>query len=95
MDLEKYGYEVIPETVGQYIGKKDRKGKKIYEGDIVEARDVLSLSHDKFIAIVAWSDDYCGFCLKEGDYTHSLLGIEDIKVIGNVHDNPELIRKII
>ena len=31
----KYLTEVIPETVCQYIGKKDMRGRKIYTGDIV------------------------------------------------------------
>ena len=87
--------EVIPETVGQYTGLTDKNGKKIFEGDILAFGDRL--------VCVCWHD-YCGCwdCsyLKavNGDATLS----EDrspnkwrynAEVIGNTHDNPELLKE--
>jgi len=74
--------EVIPKTVGQYTGLKDKNGKEIYEGDIVK-RTGLGL-----FEVVFEGDSF----LAKNNHYHFLgwAGDDEREVIGNIHDNPEL-----
>ena len=91
--------EVIPETVGQYTGFTDKNGKKIFEGDIIDASKEWwdaggPAGHHSPIIEVKWDEDFCGFdpfanydcdC---GVYISALGCV----IIGNIHDNPELLK---
>ena len=92
-EKNQLGYTLIrKETIGQYTGLKDKNGKEIYEGDIVQS--------DIDRAYVKWNDKYGYFQLIPiGDYYFDsdvigqALEYADLEVIGNIYDNPELLEK--
>lgn len=83
-------HEVDPETVGQYTGFVDKKGKKIFEGDI------LSIYNSKaFLFAVEWNNQYVLKCTTNGvsdNIFNVIESPEDVEVVGNIYDNPELIK---
>ena len=86
--------EVIPETVGQYTGLTDKNGKKIFEGDVV-AGAVYWQELPKN-GVVAFRDGSFGLVWYRGEIEQfnpftSMCNIT-YEVIGNIHDNPELLK---
>ena len=80
--------EVIPETVGQYTGLTDRNDKKICEGDIVSGY----FEHEKIIGYIFYGSNAKFFIQRKGLFGIELNNAEDwVEVIGNIHDNPELL----
>ncbi len=88
---------VKPETVGRFIERHDKNGKMIFKGDIVE----FSYCNNVHKAEVVYNNKTCGFEVRYftvvGAYgeraLHSInfANIENIKVISNIHSNPELL----
>ena len=98
-------YIVDPETVGQYTGLTDKNGKRIFEGDMIKPFDdeidkmvvefrlgqfLLCLYGERgYMAEYGWEESGNYGCFEAEPL--SSYG-DDIEVIGNIHDNPELLR---
>lgn len=90
-----YGFgEVEPSTVGQYTGLTDKNGKRIFEGDIVkfctELKEICFVDYGKgkYILRQLKKDKHLSW---QSIDIFELFGLE-CEVIGNIHDNPELIK---
>jgi uncharacterized phage protein (TIGR01671 family) len=93
-------HEVKPETIGQFTGLTDKNGKRVFEGDIVAftAEDELWEPHYYQGSVYFCDGTFWVDCGKDNDDNdvlfsigHALLADKNIQVIGNIHDNPELL----
>ena len=91
--------EIDPETLGQYTGRRDKRGTRVFEGDVVRVKvteNRMSGTH-KYTEVyeVAYHTENCYFYLKreknnllfDGNWSY-FVTVEE--VLGNIHDNPEL-----
>lgn len=85
--------EVIPETVGQFTGFLDRNGKRIFEGDIVKDNNgqngYIAFLQQEAGWVIVWKkhDSRMGHRTRWVAYDYDCT----LEIIGNIHDNPELL----
>lgn len=85
--------EVDPSTIGQYIGLKDENGKMIFEGDILKVVYLKGTSYEKRITgPVVYGKNELEFYVDTEYFGYGIYGMSP-KVIGNIHDTPELLDK--
>ena len=99
-DVHHSHYKVDPETVGQFTGLSDKNGKKIFEGDIVRHHNENPYAIPSIVekGLVYWDEKWGGWRRTSNGAFHR--GKIDTyrmshdccyEVIGNIHDNPELV----
>ncbi len=86
-------YKVDPDTIGEYTGLKDKNGKNSFEGDIciddLSRKFVITFKYNSF-----WAEYHYKTGEIEGTYLYEICGaIEHFEIIGNVHENPELLKE--
>ena len=100
----KYWIKVEPDTVGQFTGLLDNTGKEIFDGDILTKHEIdfgkgirpdggLYIKKEK--TDVATMSRFPGYWLENESFGYEgedLEDVEDWEIIGNIYDNPELIK---
>ena len=88
------------DIIMQYTGKKDKNGIEIYEGDICKTNDDFykdDKKNKKLLITIKWSQEACAYFACKGKeevplswFSH--FEFSTIEVIGNIYENPELIK---
>jgi len=78
----------------QYTGLKDSKGREVYEGDIIQY--YIPWNGETVVRLVKYNEDFLSFVVGSVDESFiqlcEVLEMKKIKVIGNIHENPELLK---
>jgi uncharacterized phage protein (TIGR01671 family) len=87
-------HAVIPTSISEFTGLYDKNGKMIFEGDICQTKGYKLINEKPFE--IVWNDYYSGWFWQDIEVSRETDTLtktvaELTEVIGNIHDNPELI----
>ncbi len=83
---------VKPETVGQYIGIKDKGGREICEGDILKDLGFVEYESESIPYEMNSARFVINIMGEKNEVHFNELKTEDLEVIGNIYENPELLK---
>ena len=85
-NLNQKNYAVLKETVGQFTGLTDKNGKEIYEGDIAtDGENIYTVEFSMWSYAFVW--DKHG---SQNNFHFEKSDNQEMELIGNIYDNPEL-----
>ncbi|MFA5174680.1 MAG: YopX family protein [Candidatus Pacearchaeota archaeon] len=84
-------YGIDNYIVMQYTGHKDQNNIELYEGDIIEYYDYMN--DNIKLTYIKWYEDTCRFDTDFG-YNLDIILTDKFKIIGNIYENPELIKDL-
>lgn len=81
--------------VMQYTGLKDKNGKEIYDGDIIELFGWGTQKESDGFTVVEWDAEIMGWGFRMNTYAEDrydfLKAVSHCVVVGNIYENPELL----
>lgn len=90
-------YRVLAETVGQFTGLRDKNGKRIFEGDIVDVEydiQYVGVAAERIGLFEVVFHDGCFMKEKKSGGLFHFINSDKCQVIGTIYDNPELLEEL-